>query len=97
MPPHGEPFQFSNLNLTGLSAESFYCLNAGIGANNQPFNPVPKALRRSCLVNNKTGAADIGQWKVPASTVANWDEGLRFHTSVGSAELTAFYWNAWND
>src|ERR1700733_6279098 len=42
LPPHGEPFQFSNLNLTGLSAESFYCLNAGIGANNQPFNPVPK-------------------------------------------------------
>jgi hypothetical protein len=97
LPPHGEPFQFSNLNLTGLSAESFYCLNAGIGANNQPFNPVPKALRRSCLFNNKTGAADIGQWKVPASTVANWDEGLRFHTLVGSAELTAFYWNAWND
>jgi hypothetical protein len=92
LPPHAEPFQFSNLNLSGLSIANFYCLNDGIGANAQPFNPVPKVLRHNC---NLSGG--VGQWKIPATTVSNWDEGIRFHTLVGGAELTAFYWNAFND
>jgi hypothetical protein len=92
LPPHAQPFQFSNLNLTGLSIENFYCTNVGIGANSQPFNVVPKRLRHPCFL----GGNGVGQWKVPASTVSNWDEGVRFHTLVGGAELTAFYWNAWN-
>jgi hypothetical protein len=91
LPPHGAPFQRSNLNISGLSIENFYCKNVGIGSANQPFNPVPKALQRNCA-----GGTGVGQWKVPPSTVANWDEGLRFHTLIGGAELTAFYWNAWN-
>ena len=98
LPPHGAPFQNSNMALTGLSAEQFWCLNApGIGSASQPFNPVPKALQRNCKFSNASGTPVIGQWKIPASTVANWDEGLRFHTLIGGAELTAFYWNAWND
>ena len=94
--PPGSPMQFSNLQLSGLSIANFYCLNSvfagtGFGANSQPFNPVPKRLRANCA--NSSQAA-IGQWKVPASTVDNWNEGIRFHTLVGGAELTAFYWNA---
>jgi hypothetical protein len=97
LPPHGQPFQNTNLALSGLSIENFYCINGPfLGANSQPFNIVPKRLRRHCTFDNKNGAADIGQWKIPASNVANWDEGIRFHTLVGGAELTAFYWNAWN-
>ena len=98
LPPHGAPFQNSNLALTGLSAEQFWCTNAPfVGSASQPFNPVPKGLQRPCKFSNASGAPVIGQWKIPASTVANWDEGIRFHTLVGGAELTAFYWNAWND
>jgi hypothetical protein len=93
LPPHGNPMQFSNLQLSGLSAANFYCLNSqfGLPANAQPFNPVPKKLWRNCQNLNQPA---IGQWKVPASTVANWNEGIRFHTLIGPAELTAFYWNA---
>ena len=95
LPPHGSPMQFSPFQLSGLSVANFYCLNSqfGLPANKQPFNPVPKALWRNCTNENN---AAIGQWKVPASTVGNWDEGLRFHTLVGGAELTAFYWNAFS-
>src|SRR3984957_5911895 len=71
LPPHGAPFQNSNLALTGLSAEQFWCTNAPfVGSGAQPFNPVPKALQRPCKFSNASGAPVIGQWKVPASTVA---------------------------
>jgi hypothetical protein len=92
LPPHGNPMQASNLQISGFSVANFYCLNSafGLGANSQPFNPVPKVLRHNCanLPNS------VGQWKIPASTVENWNEGLRYHTLVGGAELTAFYWNS---
>ena len=93
-PPHGQPFQRSNLILSGLSAPFFYCSN--LGSATQPFNPVPVGLQKPCHMLGSGGAVDVGQWKVPASTVANWDEGLRVHTLVGGAELTAFYYNAFN-
>ena len=93
--PQPRPMQFSNYQLSGLSIANFYCTNSqfGLPSTSQPFNPVPKALQRPCINENN---AAIGQWKVPASTVENWDEGIRFHTLVGGAELTAFYWNAFS-
>ena len=93
-PPFGQPLQNSRLLGAPISNEFFYCTNLGSGT--QKFNPVPKALQHPCaMLGNKT-AVDVGQWKVPASTVANWEEGLRYHTLVGPAELTAFYFNTWN-
>jgi hypothetical protein len=93
-PPFGQPLQNSRLLGAPISNEFFYCTN--LGSATQKFNPVPKALQHPCaMLGNKT-AVDVGQWKVPASTVANWEEGLRYHTLVGPAELTAFYFNTWN-
>jgi hypothetical protein len=93
-PQPGQPQQFSSLIPTPASNEFYYCTN--LGSASQPFNPVPKALQRPCQMLGNGSAVDVGQWKVPAATVANWEEGLRFHTLVGSAELTAFYFNTWN-
>ena len=90
--PAGLPMQFSRLVGSPLSNAFYYCKNLGSGA--QPFNPVPAKLQRAC--NLSGGFPSVGQWKIPASTVANWDEGLRFHTLVGPAELTAFYYNDWS-
>jgi uncharacterized protein DUF1302 len=93
-PPYGQPVQNARLIGAPLDNEFFYCTNLGSAA--QRFNPVPKALQHPCaFLGNKT-AVDVGQWKVPASTVANWEEGIRFHTLIGGAEMTAFYFNAWN-
>ena len=73
-----------------FSNSFFYCTNLGSGS--QPFNPVPKALQRNC-----SGTPfSVGQWKIPATTVSNWEEGLRYHTLVGGVEATAFYFNTWN-
>jgi hypothetical protein len=63
-----------------------------LGSAIQPNNPVPAKLQKHCSGRG----FNIGQWKVPASTVANWNEGLRFHTLIGGVEATAFYYNAWN-
>ncbi len=93
-PPYGEPAQNARLIGAPLSNEFFYCKNLGSGT--QPFNPVPKGLQRNCNFTGSGAAVDVGQWKIPASTVSNWEEGLRVHTLVGGAEMTAFYFNAWN-
>ncbi len=90
LPPYGQPMQNSRLIGAPLSNMFFYCTNLGSGA--QPFNPVPKGLQKNCSGNG----LDVGQWKIPASTVGNWEEGLRLHTLVGGAEMTAFYFNSWN-
>jgi hypothetical protein len=93
--PPRNPQQFSNLIGSPLSNEFFYCTNLGSAA--QPFNPVPKRLQRPCNLTLGNGTAvDVGQWKIPASTVANWEEGIRAHTLVGPIEATAFYFNTWN-
>jgi len=94
-PPFGQPVNASN-RLIGapISNEFFYCTN--LGSATQKFNPVPKALQRNCAMLGNGTAVDVGQWKVPAATVSNWEEGLRFHTLVGPAEMTAFYFNTWN-
>jgi hypothetical protein len=94
LPPYGQPMQNGRVILSGLSAPFFYCTN--LGSASQPFNPVPKGLQHGCQMLGNGSPIDTGQWKVPASTVANWDEGLRFHTLVGGAELTAFYFNTWS-
>ena len=90
--PPSAPYQNSNLFNQPFSNAFFYCTNLGSGV--QPFNRVPKALQHPC--SGFANGFDVGQWKIPASTVANWDEGLRYHTLVGSVEATAFYYNAWN-
>ena len=78
-----------------FSREFFYCSDLGSGS--QPHNPVPKRLQRPCIPHfGPGGAVSIGQYKVPATTVANWEEGIRLHTLVGPAELTAFYFNTWD-
>jgi hypothetical protein len=93
-PPFGQPVQRARLLGAPLSNEFFYCTN--LGSATQKFNPVPKALQHPCRMLGNGAAIDVGQWKVPASTVANWEEGLRYHTLIGPAELTAFYFNTWN-
>jgi hypothetical protein len=86
-----------------LDNQFFYCTTLGSGL--QPFNPIPAKVQRPCAHTGDgtvkfgpvgSGAAvDIGQWKVPAATVANWEEGVRFHTLLGNTEATLFYFNAW--
>jgi uncharacterized protein DUF1302 len=88
--PNRSPQQFSNVLGTPFSNAFFYCKN--LGSAFQPHNPVPAKLQRVCSGRGLS----IGQWKVPAATVANWNEGLRFHTLIGGVETTAFYYNAWN-
>ena len=88
--PPNAPYQNSNLFDQPFANAFMYCTNLGSGS--QPFNKVPKGLQRPC----SGSGFDVGQWKIPASTVANWDEGLRYHTLIGGVEATAFYYNAWN-
>ena len=84
------PYQHSNLFNQPFSNSIFYC--TGLGSATVPFNPVPKGLQRNC-----SGTPfSVGQWKIPATTVSNWEEGLRYHTLVGGVEATAFYFNTWN-
>ncbi|MGH7987117.1 MAG: hypothetical protein ACREQX_12635 [Candidatus Binataceae bacterium] len=88
-----------------IDNEFFYCTN--LGSATQPLNPIPAGLQRACAHQTDntvkfgpvgSGAAvDIGQWKIPAATVANWEEGVRFHTLVGNTEMTAFYFNTFED
>ena len=88
--PQASPQQFSSFFNQPFSNSIFYC--TGLGSGTQPFNPVPKALQRNC-----SGTPfSVGQWKIPATTVSNWEEGLRYHTLVGGVEATAFYFNTWN-
>jgi hypothetical protein len=87
-----------------FSREFYWCSNLGSAL--QPLNPVPKRLQRPCTFTRdqtvhfgptaNTSVIDIGQWKVPAATVANWEEGVRFHTLAGPLEATLFYFNTWD-
>src|SRR5579884_249051 len=87
-----------------FSKEFYWCSN--LGSSLQPFNPVPRRAQRFCTFTpDKTvgfgpvagdSVLDIGQWKVPAATVANWEEGVRLHTLWGPLELTGFYFNTWD-
>jgi hypothetical protein len=96
--------QGAGLIAAPFQKEFYWCSNLGSGA--QPLNPVPRRVQRSCAITpDKTvhfgptaGASvlDIGQWKVPAATVENWEEGVRGHTLVGPLEATMFYFNTWN-
>jgi hypothetical protein len=95
--PPGKPPVLQNSLLIGspLANEFYYCLNAGSAT--QPANPVPVGLQKNCKFTGSGSAAPfIGQWKVPASTVANWTEGARLHTLIGPAELTAFVYDPWS-
>ncbi|MGH8013387.1 MAG: hypothetical protein ACREQ4_12900 [Candidatus Binataceae bacterium] len=108
-PPAFKTSGFSEPGMGGLIGapidnEFFYCSNLGSAA--QPGNPIPAGLQRVCPFSKdgtvKFGpvgsgtAVDIGQWKIPAATVANWEEGIRFHTLLGNTEMTAFYFSTWN-
>jgi hypothetical protein len=100
------PFGPSGAGLVSapFSKEFYWCSN--LGSSLQPFNPVPrKAQRRCTFTPDQTvhfgpvaGASviDIGQWKIPAATAANWEEGVRLHTLLGPWELTSFYFNTWD-
>jgi hypothetical protein len=93
LPPYGsDPQQNSTLIGSPLNNMWYYCLNApGGGANAVRNNPVPVGLRRNCA--GAPSGPVIGQWKIPASTFANWTEGARYHTLAGPAELTAFVYD----
>jgi len=89
--PKGDPLQFNKYIFSPVANEFDYCTN--LGSAGQPLNPIPKALQRPCNLTLGNGSAvDVGQWKVPATTVSNWEEGLRFHTLLGGSEFTAFYY-----
>ena len=88
-PPFGEPLQNKRLILSPVNNMFYWCSNApAVFA-----NPVPVGLRRPCGPGAARGEISLGQWKVPASTFANWTEGARYHTLVGPAELTAFVYD----
>jgi hypothetical protein len=104
---HG-PFGPEGAGLVGspISNEFFWCSNL-LEFIPQPFNPVPKRLQRPCNLTLRDGTVnfgptgsgaivDIGQWKIPAATVSNWEEGVRLHSLIGASEVTSFYLNTWN-
>ena len=59
----------------------FNC-NLSLSKNNNPYSPIGDHT-----------LLDIGVWNIPGYQPQNWNEGLRYHTLVGPAELTAFYYN----
>jgi hypothetical protein len=76
------------------------------GLNRPGTNPLPKNLQNSlpCQLhlskNNNPyspigdgSLIDIGVWNIPGYQPQNWNDGIRFHTIVGPAELTAFWYN----
>ena len=91
--PFGQPMQDRRLIGSPLANPFFYCTNFGSGT--QPANPVPVGRQHGCAMSG-SGLNTANHWEIPATTFANMDEGLRFHTLVGPAELTAFYYNSWN-
>ena len=93
--PLREPLQFNQYIFSPVANEFDYCTN--LGSATQPLNQVPKKLQRPCNLTLGNGTVvDVGQWKVPATTVASWEEGIRLHTLVGPSEVTTFYYNTWN-
>ena len=74
-----------------------------------PSNPLPAGARKGPFGaggckwlshnNLKYGAAgdyafwDFGPYHIPGMQPQNWNDGARFHTLIGSTELTALYYN----
>ena len=54
-------------------------------------NPTPASLIRPCDLSK---GVVLAPWHVPAMTLGNMQEGLRFHTLIGSNEITALYYNS---
>ena len=84
---HG-PFGPGGAGLIGppIVNQFFWCSNL-LQFLPQPFNPVPQRLQRPCNLGLRDGTVnfgptgsgalvDIGQWKIPAATVSNWEEGV---------------------
>ncbi len=101
----GNLLQNSRLVGSPLANPLFSCTSISGFAGGAPLaaifpkqpNPVPHALRRPCTSMPGTSLLDTATpWEIPATTFSNMDEGIRFHTLVGPAELTAFYYNSWN-
>jgi len=59
----------------------FNC-NLGLSKHNNPYSPIGDG-----------SLIDIGVWNIPGMQPQNWNEGIRGHTIVGPAELTAFWYN----
>jgi hypothetical protein len=64
------------------SLQNRFNCNLGLSKNNNPYSPIGDHT-----------LIDIGVWNIPGYQPQNWNEGLRYHTLVGPAELTAFYYN----
>ncbi|MGH8013691.1 MAG: DUF1302 family protein, partial [Candidatus Binataceae bacterium] len=104
---HG-PFgpQAAGLVTPPFSHEFYWCSDLQAAAAPGSFNPVKPGAQRACPFTHDgtvkfgplgSGATvDIGQWKVPAATLANWEEGVRYHTLIGNTEATIFYFNTWD-
>jgi hypothetical protein len=56
--------------------------NLGLSKNNNPYSPIGDG-----------SLIDIGVWNIPGYQPQNWNDGIRAHTIVGPAELTAFWYN----
>ena len=82
----------------------FWACNDFAGA--VKFNPLPKKLANKFNCNlglskhqgngspiGDGSIIDIGVWNIPGYQPENWNEGIRYHTLIGPAELTAFYYN----
>lgn len=104
------PFGPEGAGLVGvpIDNEFFWCNQLQGFLGKRTVNPVPAGARRNCNLGLKDGKVpfgptgsgalvDIGNWNIPASTVQNWEEGVRLHTLIGATELTAFYFNTFED
>ncbi len=89
-----------------FSREFYWCKNLSPAVLN--FNPIPASQQKVCnlTIPDKTvsfgpvgngSVIDIGQWKIPAITLGNMEEGGRIHSLWGSTELTAMYFNTWEN
>ncbi|HZO82605.1 MAG TPA: hypothetical protein VFB33_13005 [Candidatus Binataceae bacterium] len=91
----------TNLIASPFSRVFYMCNNApagfpvpsltGLLALTGQKNPAPMSLRRNC--NFANGLVNVGAWHVPAVQWKNMEEGVRFHTLIGSNEITALYFN----
>jgi len=86
-----------------LGHEAWGCANFPF-PNAPGWNPVPVGRRITCNLGLSKHQGnyspigdgtllDVGYWHVPGMQPQNWSEGLRFHTLLGSTELTALYYN----
>jgi hypothetical protein len=64
-----------------LGQRNFKC-NTGLSQHNNPYSPIGDGT-----------ITDTGIWHIPGMQPTNWNDGMRLHTLVGPAELTAFYYN----